>query len=88
MTRLQHFLHATLLASAVAAVPQQVDLGYASYVGAALENGLTQWMGMRYAAAPLGDLRFMPPQDPRHEDEPQQAVQVCQTTYTEWARRC
>lgn len=76
MTRLQHILNTALLASTAAAVPAQVDLGYASYVGAALSNGLTQWQGMRYAAAPVGDLRFMPPQDPPHSDKPQLAHTV------------
>ncbi|OAG38818.1 hypothetical protein AYO21_07013 [Fonsecaea monophora] len=32
--------------------------------GRALANGVTQWLGMRYAAAPTGPLRFAPPQDP------------------------
>lgn len=41
-----------------------VDLGYTRYKGSALENGITQWLGMRYAAPPLGDLRFRAAQDP------------------------
>jgi carboxylesterase type B len=41
-----------------------VHLGYSSYNGAALPNGVTQWLGIRYAAPPLGDLRFAAPQDP------------------------
>jgi carboxylesterase type B len=39
-------------------------LGYASYNGRALSNGVTQWLGIRYAASPVGDLRFAAPQDP------------------------
>ncbi|GAB7335369.1 hypothetical protein MBLNU13_g07751t2 [Cladosporium sp. NU13] len=39
-------------------------LGYASYNGVALSSGVTQWLGIRYAAPPLGDLRFAAPQDP------------------------
>ncbi|KAF5542637.1 alpha beta-hydrolase [Fusarium mexicanum] len=49
------------LASAVAPV---VDVSYSKYRGKDLRNGVTHWLGMRYAAPPLGDLRFMPPQDP------------------------
>jgi carboxylesterase type B len=39
-------------------------LGYSSYNGRALSNGVTQWLGIRYAAPPLGDLRFAAPEDP------------------------
>lgn len=76
MTRLQRLFHAALLASTAVAVSPQVDLGCTSYVGTALANGLTQWLGMRYAAAPLGDLRFMAPQEPLCHDEPQLADTV------------
>ncbi|KAF4120899.1 Carboxylesterase type B [Geosmithia morbida] len=62
-----------LQAVSTAAVDTSVDLGYSTYIGTALSNGLTQWLGIRYAAAPLGDLRFEPPQDPPHETEPKQA---------------
>ena len=41
-----------------------VDLGYAKYAGHQLSNTSTQWLGMRYAAPPLGALRFRPPVDP------------------------
>ena len=41
-----------------------VDLSYNSYRGTALPNGVSQWLGMRYAAPPLGDLRFREPRDP------------------------
>jgi hypothetical protein len=41
-----------------------VDLGYTQYEGYKLPSGINQWLGMRYAAAPLGDLRFKAPQDP------------------------
>lgn len=45
-----------------------VDLGYAKYRGVALENGITQWVGMRFAAPPLGNLRFRAPADPLPEE--------------------
>ncbi|GAB7356298.1 hypothetical protein MBLNU459_g7099t1 [Dothideomycetes sp. NU459] len=46
------------------AVDTLVDVSYTKYKGTALQNGVTQWLGLRYAAPPLGDLRFAPPQDP------------------------
>ncbi|KAF5697149.1 cholinesterase precursor, partial [Fusarium globosum] len=48
----------------VNAVAPVVDVSYSKYRGNDLGNGVTHWLGMRYAAPPLGDLRFMPPQDP------------------------
>ncbi|KAI1361546.1 vacuolar triacylglycerol lipase [Xylaria arbuscula] len=32
-------------------------------------DGVAQWLGIRYAAPPVGDLRFMPPQDPSCSDD-------------------
>ncbi|KAF5674316.1 alpha beta-hydrolase [Fusarium heterosporum] len=48
----------------VNAVAPIVDVSYSKYKGKDLGNGVTQWLGMRYAAPPVGELRFMPPQDP------------------------
>lgn len=48
----------------VSAVDPRVNLGYSTYTGVPLSNGVTQWLGLRYAAPPLGDLRFAAPQDP------------------------
>ncbi|KAJ4265091.1 hypothetical protein NW762_005337 [Fusarium torreyae] len=53
-----------LLFTFVNAVAPIVDLAYSKYRGKDLGNGVTQWLGMRYAAPPVGQLRFMPPQDP------------------------
>lgn len=50
--------------SAVGAVKPLVDVNYSKYQGIPLENGITQWMGVRYAAPPVGDLRFAAPRDP------------------------
>jgi len=41
-----------------------VDLGYSQYEGTTLSSGVNQFLGMRYAAPPLGDLRFRTPADP------------------------
>ncbi|KAJ7835554.1 alpha/beta-hydrolase [Mycena olivaceomarginata] len=42
-----------------------IDLGYAQYQGAVnTANNITHFLGIRYAAAPLGDLRFRAPQAP------------------------
>ncbi|KAI9743127.1 MAG: hypothetical protein M1818_003422 [Claussenomyces sp. TS43310] len=41
-----------------------VDLGYCNYTGATVSDDINQWLGMRYAAPPVGDLRFRAPQDP------------------------
>ncbi|KAF2157154.1 alpha/beta-hydrolase [Myriangium duriaei CBS 260.36] len=54
---------ATLL-SPLAAVDPLVDLSYSRYQGTPLANGITQWLGIRYAAPPLGNLRFAAPQNP------------------------
>ncbi|EXJ88813.1 cholinesterase [Capronia epimyces CBS 606.96] len=58
------YLFLLCLFSAVAAVQPTVKLGYASYQGVKHSKGITQWLGMRYAAAPVGELRFAAPQDP------------------------
>lgn len=53
-----------------------VHLNYASYHGRSTSE-ISQWVGMRYAAAPVGDLRFEGPQDPPVVTGLQQATQVC-----------
>jgi hypothetical protein len=53
-----------------------VDLGYAKYEGTFLDVGVNQFLGMRYAAPPLGDLRWREPEDPVHEDGVQPAKEV------------
>lgn len=54
-----------------------VDLGYASYHGTRLAAGVDQYLGMRYARAPLGKLRFRAPQKPARLCKPQDATEVC-----------
>ncbi|OBT46873.1 hypothetical protein VE00_01912 [Pseudogymnoascus sp. WSF 3629] len=41
-----------------------VDLGYSQYEGTTLSSGVNQYLGMRFAAPPLGNLRFRAPQEP------------------------
>lgn len=83
-------LHHLLLASASCAIGHHhhaslevetsshtVDLGYATYRGVRLaEESVDQYLGMRYAAPPLGDLRFRAPQDPISESGIQNASSV------------
>lgn len=65
-----------LLASLVAAKSPVVDVGYTKYEGRSLANGVSQWLGIRYAAPPVNDLRFAAPQDPLPEKGVQQATKV------------
>lgn len=53
-----------------------VDLDYAQYKGTALSSGVNQYLGMRYAAAPLGDLRFRAPAPPPVTPGLQDAIAV------------
>lgn len=71
--RLLFLLRLPLLATCVDPV---VDLGYARYRGRVVGDGTTQWLGMRYAAAPLGRLRFAGPQDPARVEGVQDATKV------------
>lgn len=58
-----------------------VDLGYATYRGVRLDAlGVDQYLGMRYAQAPLGDLRFRAPRDPLPESGVQDASAVSTQT--------
>lgn len=53
-----------------------VNLGYSKYRGQAVGGGVSQWLGIRYAAPPLGNLRFAAPQSPLPNDTIQEANQV------------
>ncbi|CAH0046609.1 unnamed protein product [Clonostachys solani] len=52
----------------------KVELGYATYVGTKLSNGVDEFIGIRYAEAPLGDLRFRAPQPPKQQSDIQRAT--------------
>ncbi|KAL4262468.1 Carboxylic ester hydrolase, partial [Pleurotus pulmonarius] len=56
----------TLLSLAVAQAPAPVtDVGNAKYQGIVnAKNNISTYFGIRYAAAPVGDLRFRAPQSP------------------------
>ncbi|KAK3950103.1 Alpha/Beta hydrolase protein [Pseudoneurospora amorphoporcata] len=62
-----------LLASTAACVQIAVNVTYSEYVGTQLGSGVSQWLGLRYAAPPVGALRFAPPQDPPFNSVPQAA---------------
>lgn len=51
----------------------RIELGYATYFGKSLHNGVDQFIGMRYAAAPIGDLRWRSPAPPE-----EQGIQLAQ----------
>lgn len=53
-----------------------IDVGYTKYQGVTHPTGVTQWLGIRYAAPPLGHLRFAEPQDPLKEPPVQRADKV------------
>lgn len=53
-----------------------VDLGYSQYQGVSLYNSVDQYLGMRYAKAPVYDLRFRAPQDPEDDSEVLDASKV------------
>lgn len=53
-----------------------VDLGYTKYRGQAFDDGTSQWLGMRYAAAPVGQLRFASPRPAPSTKKVQSALAV------------
>ncbi len=53
-----------------------VDLGYTKYRGVQLAAGVNQYLGLRFAAAPLGDLRFRAPVVPPRNGTTQDASHV------------
>jgi hypothetical protein len=56
-----------------------VDLGYSKYQGRVVGDGTTQWLGIRYAAPPLGELRFAAPRLPGNREGVQDATKVSTT---------
>ena len=61
--------------------PLQVDLGYSTYEGVAGNQNVSHWLGVRFAAPPLKDLRWRAPQDPLSTgDEVIAADKVCKNS--------
>lgn len=58
-----------LLATLAVAVDPLVKLSQGSLRGTALSSGVTQWLGVPYAAAPVGQLRFAAPVAPPQSDD-------------------
>ncbi|OLN88615.1 putative secreted lipase-like protein 1 [Colletotrichum chlorophyti] len=52
-----------------------VDLNYTKYSGSILPSGVNQFLGMRYAAPPIGDLRWRAPRDPEPKEGTTDAVE-------------
>ncbi|KAH9214698.1 Alpha/Beta hydrolase protein, partial [Leptodontidium sp. 2 PMI_412] len=53
-----------------------VDLTYAKYQGQTLQNGVNQWLSIRFAAPPTGTLRSSAPQAPPAENSTQDATKL------------
>ena len=53
-----------------------VNLGYSQYRGATLKNGVDQYLGISYAAPPIGDLRYRKPANPIESPKVQDATAV------------
>ncbi|KAJ7732174.1 Alpha/Beta hydrolase protein [Mycena metata] len=64
---------AAILCAAAQSTPV-IDLGYAQYQGTVSTANISQFLGIRYAAAPIGDLRFRAPQPPANVTGVQQAT--------------
>ncbi|KAG4438236.1 hypothetical protein IFR05_006264 [Cadophora sp. M221] len=62
------------LATLVRAVDPLVDLTYTKYQGQTLQNGVNQWLSVRFAAPPTGTRRFSAPQPPLAENSTQDAT--------------
>lgn len=59
------FEHLKRQANGTSTADLQVDLGYAVYEGVSNESiGINYWKGIRYAAPPIGELRWQAPQAP------------------------
>ena len=54
----------------------EVHLDYAAYKGLTLHHDIDQYLGMRFAAPPLDDLRWRAPRDPWEEEDVQDASEV------------
>ena len=72
---LQYLSNLLLTLTAASAAHPTVDLGYAAYEGAYdRASNSTSFLGVRYAAPPIGELRWRPPQPPLQQLEVKQAT--------------
>lgn len=63
--------------TATTATAPLIHLDYATYQGSRAAGAVVdQFLGMRFAKPPMGDLRFRAPQEPAHEDQVQDATKV------------
>ncbi|KAJ5312889.1 hypothetical protein N7508_003719 [Penicillium antarcticum] len=69
------FLCTFALLSLASATSPVVKLGYANYEGRSLSTGVSQWLGIRFAAPPVGERRFAAPHDPLSVAGVQQATE-------------
>lgn len=74
----------------VQAVDPLVDLGYTKLQGVAEQGGATRWLGVRFAAPPVGQLRFAAPVDPPNTTDVVDAsnVRYLQVSLVELASLC
>ncbi|KUJ06636.1 alpha/beta-hydrolase [Mollisia scopiformis] len=69
------FINIVLVAVRIVnAVDPLVDLTYTKYQGLTLQNGVNQWLALRYAAPPTGSRRFAAPQPPLTQNSTQDAT--------------
>ncbi|KAJ7505620.1 Alpha/Beta hydrolase protein [Mycena galericulata] len=71
---LQTVVAAAAVSCAFAQSAPVINLGYAQYQGTVSAANISHFLGIRYAAAPLGDLRFRAPQPPATVTGVQQAT--------------
>ncbi|KAJ7503347.1 Alpha/Beta hydrolase protein [Mycena galericulata] len=71
---LQTVVAAAAVSCAFAQSAPVINLGYAQYQGTVSATNISHFLGIRYAAAPLGDLRFRAPQPPATVTGVQQAT--------------
>lgn len=69
-------LTASRASPVIRAQPPTVDLGYTRYAGTHLISGVDQYLGISYAAPPLGELRWRAPAEPSRNDSFQDATKV------------
>jgi carboxylesterase type B len=72
----------SLFVTITSAADNVKQLSYAIYRGYDQGDGVSFWKGMRFAAAPVGELRFAGPQDPPKIQGIQDATAVCCSSIT------